>query len=79
MNERHVLWTDQIHRGLKVLPNIRIGILIERQRSGSVLDEDLQEADRYLADRGDRVANFRRDQMKSALSSWEDNLFLEPF
>lgn len=55
-----------VERGFEIDADIGVGVLIDRQGGGRVLDEDVQQADLELRQLWDGAQNVMRDQVKAA-------------
>ena len=60
-----ILWSDHVERRFQVQRDIRVGILVDRQRRRSVLDEDIQQTSLEFCQFWNGGDHLRRDQVKS--------------
>ena len=67
-----------IEVAFKILTHGGVGVFIQGERGGAVLDEDMSQPDAVICQFRDLSHNFTGDKMKSPLFRGEGNLFLCP-
>lgn len=75
---RKVFGSNVVERRFQVARDIGVGILVDRQRCGSVLDVDVQQSNLNRRQFRHRIQDVRRDQMKTATERWERQSMLKP-
>jgi hypothetical protein len=77
---RHIVWTlygvairkilrrEVVERGFQVPQDVRVSVFIDRERSGSVLDEHVKQTDSDRLELFDRGYDFLGDEVKAAAS-----------
>ncbi|MEY3282419.1 MAG: hypothetical protein RIR86_432 [Acidobacteriota bacterium] len=89
---RHIIWALEgmfkigrilrdgvVKIALEIPPHVRIGILIDRQRSRGMLNEEMKQTNLELPDLGKMINNLAGDKMETAVTRRETKLFLNPF
>jgi hypothetical protein len=67
-----------IEPGLEIPPHARRGVLVQRQRSRRVLDQQMKQPNRHLPQLGQCVDDFVRDEMEPARHRRQPDRPLEP-
>src|SRR5580698_1810349 len=75
---RKILGRQMIERGFQVAQHVRVGVLIDRERGGRLLDEDVQQADADWFHLGQRRRHFVGDDVQSAATGLERQVALLP-
>lgn len=75
---RLVLAYGAVEPGLEVAAHRGVGVLVEGQRGGGVLDEHMHQPDPYLADRRAMGEDLVSHQMKAATAGFELEAVLVP-
>jgi hypothetical protein len=75
---RGTIRDEMVKMGLKIAPNIRVGVLVEGEGGGGVLKKEMGKTHREALDLGELSQNLGGHPMKTTGSWFEDNLFLEP-
>lgn len=73
-----VLRRDAIEGVRHVSPDVLVPVLIEGEGAGSVLDEEVQDADFEVFEFGEFLSDVVRDEVAAARLRREGELFLEP-
>ena len=61
VNKRRVLWAEPVGGGFEVHSHIGVGVLVDRQAGGGMLDENVEDSDANLLDFGKLGQNVLRD------------------
>lgn len=78
VNERHILWANQIDGRFHVDADIWIGIFVDRQASRRVLNEDLQHSNLKISNFRKRIDHMPGNQMETARKRRKCQLGLMP-
>ena len=69
---------DLVDRHLQVDGNVRISVLVNRQRGGSVLNEDMEQANLGFPQVWQRVNDLRCDEVETTPPGSQPQVSLEP-
>ena len=72
-----VLWRNAVQRISHILAHSRIGVLVQAERAGGVLDEEVHDTDFEVFELGELASDFVGDEVAAARFGGEGELFLE--
>lgn len=61
VNKRRVLWAELVGGGFQVHLHVRVGVLVDRQASRGMLDENVEDSDANPPNLGELGQNVLRD------------------